>query len=169
MPGTTVEKEYKRQIAAINAVIAVCNAEEGAPSRSRMTPKRSADTVEMPPAAPAPKRQKPVASDAKDDAFSHVIASVCVKSPKERPTSCFICLGNPMLPESGRLRKFKNSGSLSRHFVNKHIKPHLNDMQCECTICGKQLESKSALLNHAQSVHGTVSCLPLPVLGLPLP
>ena len=53
--------------------------------------------------------------------------------------------------------------------MNKHIKPFPNGMQCECTICGKQLESKSALLNHAQGVHGIVSCLPLPVLGLPLP
>ncbi|KAJ5820533.1 hypothetical protein N7474_006124 [Penicillium riverlandense] len=129
MPGTTVEKEYKRRIAAINAVVAVCYAEEGAPSRPRVTPKRSADTVDMPPGAPVPKKQKTVASDAEDDAFSRAIASVCVKSPKERPTICFICLGNPMLPESGRLRKFKNSGSLSRHFVNKHINPHSNDMQ----------------------------------------
>ncbi|CAI7627730.1 unnamed protein product [Penicillium palitans] len=37
MPGTTIKKEYKRRIAAINAVIAVCDAEEGAPSRRRMT------------------------------------------------------------------------------------------------------------------------------------
>lgn len=74
-----------------------------------------------------------------------------------------------MQPQSERLRKFKNSGSLSRHFVNKHIKPYSNDMHRECTICGEQLESKSALLNHAQRKHGIVSCLPLPALGLPLP
>ena len=37
MPGTTVEKEYKRRIAAINAVIAVYDVEEGAPSRPRVT------------------------------------------------------------------------------------------------------------------------------------
>ncbi|KAJ5566729.1 uncharacterized protein N7459_010111 [Penicillium hispanicum] len=30
-----VKKEYERRIAAINAVIAVCDAEEGAPSRPR--------------------------------------------------------------------------------------------------------------------------------------
>ena len=39
MPGTTVEKEYERRIAAINAVIAVCDAEEGAPSRPHVTAK----------------------------------------------------------------------------------------------------------------------------------
>lgn len=51
MPGTTVEKEYERRIAAINAVIAVCDAEEGAPSRPRAPQKRPADAVDIPPAA----------------------------------------------------------------------------------------------------------------------
>ena len=41
MPGTTIEKEYERRIAAINAVIAVCDAEEGAPSRRRAPPMMS--------------------------------------------------------------------------------------------------------------------------------
>lgn len=169
MPGKTIEKEYERRIAAINAVIAVCDAEESAPSRPLMTQKRSAQSVDMLPTAHVHKRQKPATADKENDAFSQALASVCVKSPEERPTICFICLGNSMQPQSERLRKFKNSGSLSRHFVNKHIKPYSNDMHRECTICGEQLESKSALLNHAQRKHGIVSCLPLPALGLPLP
>lgn len=147
MPGTTTENEYKRRITAINAVISACYAEEGAPSRPR-TQKRSADPVESSPADdPVPKRQRSITSE--NDVFSQAIASVCVKSPEERPTICFICLGNSMLPKSERVRKFKNSGSLSCYFVNRHIKPYSNDMQRECTICGEQLESKSALLNHA--------------------
>jgi hypothetical protein len=166
MPGTTIEKEYERRIAAINAVIAVCNAEEGAPSRSRVTQKRSADAVDMLPAAPPPKRQNSAPSDMSDNDFAKAIASVCVKSPQERPTICFICLGTPRLPQSERLRMFKNSGSLSRHFVNKHIKPFSNDMRCECSICGEKLESKSVLLNHAEWVHGTVSRSSKTVLGL---
>ncbi|KAJ5471584.1 hypothetical protein N7530_008941 [Penicillium desertorum] len=166
MPGTTIEKEYERRIAAINAVIAVCDAEEGAPSRRRVTQKRSADDVDMPPAVPLPKRQSPTPSDKRDDTFSKAIASVCVKSPTERPTICFICLGSPSLPQSDRLWMYKNSGSLSRHFVNKHIKPFPNDMRCECSICGEKLESKSALLNHAERVHGTVSRSSKTALGL---
>ncbi|OQE01713.1 hypothetical protein PENVUL_c041G05915 [Penicillium vulpinum] len=169
IPGATTEKEYKRRIAAINAVIAVCNAEEGSPSRPPTSKKRCVNYIDTSPADLIPKRQKPAASDIEDDVFSQAIASVCVKSPEERPTICFICLGNPMLPGSERLRKFKNSGSLSRHFVNKHIKPYSNSIQYECTIYGEQLSSKSALLNHAQGSHRIVSCLPLPVLGLPLP
>jgi hypothetical protein len=166
MPGTTIEKEYKRRIAAINAVIAVCDAEEGAPSRSRVTQKRSADAVDMLPAAPLPKRQNSFPPDKSDDTFSNAIASVCVKSPTERPTICFICLGSPGMPQSDRLRMYKNSGSLSRHFVNKHIKPFPKDMGCECSICGVKLESKSVLLNHAERVHGTVSRSSKTVLGL---
>lgn len=169
MPGTTIEKEYERRIAAINAVIAVCDAEEGAPSRPRGPQKRPADVVDIPPAAPLPKREKSTPSDKSDNTFSQAIASVCVKSREERPTICFICLGNARLPESKRLQTYKNPGSLSRHFVNKHIKPFPNDMHCECNICGEKLLSKSGLLNHAQRVHGIVSCLPLPALGLPLP
>ncbi|KAJ5283267.1 hypothetical protein N7505_001247 [Penicillium chrysogenum] len=166
MPGATIEKEYERRIAAINAVIAVCDAEEGAPSRRRATQKRSADDVDMPPAAPLPKRPSPTLSDERDDTLSKAIASVCVKSPTERPTICFICLGNPSLPQSDRVWMYKNSGSLSRHFVNKHIKPFPNDMRCECSICGEKLESKSALLNHAERVHGTVSRSSKTTLGL---
>ncbi|CAG8319574.1 unnamed protein product [Penicillium salamii] len=166
MPGTTIEKEYERRIAAINAVIAVCDAEEGAPSRSRVARKRSADAGDMLPTAPLPKRQNSTPSAESDDAFSKAIASVCVKSPEERPTICFICLGTPRLPQSERLRMYKNSGSLSRHFVSKHIKPFSNDMRCECSICGEKLESKSMLLNHAERVHGTVSRSSKTALGL---
>jgi hypothetical protein len=169
MPGATTEEEYVRRIAAINAVIAVCDAEEGAPSRPHTIQKRSADAVATSPANHVPKKQRPGVSGAEHDAISQAITLVCVKSPEKRSTICFICLGNPMLPEIERLRMFKNSGSLSRHFVNKHIKPYSHDMQHECTICGEPLESKSALLNHAQGAHGIVSRLPLSILGLPLP
>ncbi|KAI2735701.1 hypothetical protein DTO013E5_8636 [Penicillium roqueforti] len=169
LPGTTVEKEYERRIAAINAVIAVCDAEEGAPSRPRVPQKRTADTADMPPAAPLPKRQTSIPSDESGDTFSKAIASVCVKSPGERPTICFICLGNTRSSERNRLTMYKNPGSLSRHFVNKHIKPYPNDMHCDCNICGERLISKTGLLNHARRIHGTVSSLPLPALGLPLP
>ncbi|KAJ5882351.1 uncharacterized protein N7529_001023 [Penicillium soppii] len=162
MPGRTVEKEYERRIAVINVVIAVCDAEEGAPSRPRAPQKRTAVAADIPPVAPLPKREKSIPLD-------ETIASVYVKCPRERPTICFICLGNTRLLERERLKMYKNPGSLSRHFVNKHIKPFPNDMHCECNICGEKLMSKSALLNHAQRMHRTVSCLPLPALGLPLP
>lgn len=61
---------YERRIAAINAVIAVCNAEEGAPSRPRAPQKRPADAVDIPPAAPLRKGQKSIPLDKSDDTFS---------------------------------------------------------------------------------------------------
>ena len=166
MPGSSIEKEYQRRIAAINAVIAVCDAEEGAPSRPCGAQKRPADTFDMPPATPLLKKQKSPTPDKSNDTFVQAIASVCIKSPKERPTICFLCLGNSRLPDHERLENYKNPGSLSRHFVNKHVKPFPNDMRCECSICSEKLESKSGLLNHAERVHGTVSRLSRTALGL---
>lgn len=166
MPGTTIEKEYERRIAAINAVIAVCDTEEGTPSRSRVARKRSADAGDMLPTPSLRKRQNLTPIGESDDAFSKAIASVCVKSLEERPTIYFICLGTPRLPQSERLRIYKNSGSLSRHFVSKYVKPFSNDIRCECSICGEKLESKSMLLNHTERVHGTVSRSSKTALGL---
>lgn len=163
MPGKTVEQETKRRIDAIKAVIAVCDAEEGAPSRPTRQ-KRAADDLDVP--AAASKRQKCELLGRNDDTLSQAIAAVCVKDGGERPTICFICLGNTGLPEKERVRMYKNPGSLSRHFVNRHVKPFPIDLRCRCTICGEELESKKALLNHAQRKHGVVSCLPLPALGL---
>lgn len=56
LPGKTVKKETERRIAAINAVIAICDAEEGAPSRP-LKQKRPADTGAVPTTDnPLPKR-----------------------------------------------------------------------------------------------------------------
>ena len=167
MPGTTIEKESQRRIAAINAVIAVCDAEEGSPSRPHASQKRLAmETIDTSHSASVLKKQKPSLFDETDNPFHRAIAAVCIKAPKERPTICFLCLGNSRLPDKERLENYKNSGSLSRHFVNTHVKPFPKDMCSECSICGEKLESKSALLNHAERVHGTVSRLSLPALGL---
>ncbi|KAJ5682147.1 hypothetical protein N7462_005312 [Penicillium macrosclerotiorum] len=133
MPGTTATKEYERRIAVIHAVIVVCDTEEGAPSRPSTPQKRSLDTVDILPASSLPKRQKSTPSDESDD----------------RPTICFICLGNAKLPVIDRLKMFKNPRSLSRYFVNKHIKLFLNNIYCEYNVCGETLMLKSGLLNYA--------------------
>ena len=136
LPGTTTEKECQRRIAAINAVIAICDAEEGAPSRPPASQKRLApEAFDIPPSATLSERQKRSPSDEIDDPFHQAIASGCAKTPKERPTICFLCLGNPRRPGKERLEVYKNSGSLSRHFVSTHIKSFPKDMYCECSIC----------------------------------
>jgi len=54
LPGATIEAEYQRRIAAINAVIAFCDVMEGAPTRPGPSRKHPAtDAV-----APHAKRQE---------------------------------------------------------------------------------------------------------------
>ncbi|KAJ5607202.1 hypothetical protein N7537_003821 [Penicillium hordei] len=129
LPGITVEKEYKRRITIINIVIAVYNTEEGTPSRPR-----------------APQKSTPL--DKNSNTFSKAIASICVKYLGERLTIYFICLSNTRLLERERLKMYKNPGSLSRHFVNKHIKPFPNNIHYKYNIYGEKLISKSRLLNY---------------------
>ncbi|KAB8278243.1 hypothetical protein BDV30DRAFT_139632 [Aspergillus minisclerotigenes] len=38
-------------------------------------------------------------------------------------------------------------------------------MRVECNICEEQLGNKSTLMNRAEKVHGTVSCLARSALG----
>lgn len=49
MPGATIEAEYSRPIAAINAVIAFCDVEEGAPLRPIQSRKRPTTDAVHPP------------------------------------------------------------------------------------------------------------------------
>ena len=56
MPSVTTEKEYERRIATINIVMAVCDIEEGVPSRPYTIKKRSVNTIDISLANPVPKR-----------------------------------------------------------------------------------------------------------------
>ncbi|KAL4958922.1 DUF3435 domain-containing protein [Aspergillus stella-maris] len=164
IPGSTVEKEYQRRIAAIHAVIAFCDVEEGPPMRQpKVTQKRPA--MEASPSAPPAKRQERPSLDGKVDTLSQAIETICIKNRDDRPTICFLCLGNPCMPESKRTKNYGTPGSLSRHFVDIHVKPYPKDIRVKCSVCEEQLESKSALMNHAERVHGTVSRRPLSALG----
>jgi hypothetical protein len=164
MPGATVEKEYQRRIAAINAVIAFCDVEEGSPTR-RPNPAQKRPARDSLLSAPSAKRQRCPSSDGPQTTISQAIASVCIKKKEERPTVCFLCLGNPHMPEHERSKDYCTPGSLTRHFVDIHVMPYPKDMRVKCSICEEQLESKSALMNHAESKHGTVSRRPLSALG----
>ncbi|EAW17037.1 DUF3435 domain-containing protein [Aspergillus fischeri NRRL 181] len=164
MPGSTVEKEYQRRIAAINAVFAFCDVEEGSPTRRPKTTQKRRAMDDLPSAPPAKRQECPSPKEEKTT-LSHAIASVCIKARHERPTICFLCLGNPRLPERERVKNFRTPGSLGRHFVDIHVIPYPKDMRVKCSICREELESKSALMNHAETVHGTVSRRPLSALG----
>ncbi|KAL2802972.1 hypothetical protein BJX63DRAFT_90216 [Aspergillus granulosus] len=164
MPGSTTEKEYQRRIAAINAVIAFCDVEEGSPTR-RPNAAQKRPAMDALPSAPSAKRQKYLLPAKQNTSLSQAIESVCIKGKEGRPTVCFLCLGNPQMPEYERFKSYNTPGSLTRHFVAIHVAPYPKDMRVRCSICREDLESKAALMNHAERVHGTVSRRPLSALG----
>jgi hypothetical protein len=142
LPETSPENEYRRRIAAINAIAAYCGVEEGAPSR--FIPRGRPFKDDSPPV---------VKVEGQSTALSRAILSI--KTDK-RPTICFVCLGNPSLLLRDRVASYVNPGSLTRHFIRKHVKK-LQDGECiDCRICGIQLEDRVSLLVHAERFHGTV-------------
>ena len=155
MPGTTVEAEYKRRINAINAVTAFCNVEEG---RSIPRPKKSGrrSAPDDLPSSPA-KRSRISTEDETNVILLKAIESVRIKSPNDRPRICFLCVGNPKLSLKDRIMEHTTPGSLTRHFLRKHVNPPWPTEGVACKVCEDgSLQQKSMLLNHAEYAHGTV-------------
>jgi len=146
-PGATLEAEHQRRNDAINAVTAYCKIEEGdmrgGRKRSGGRPKRAVIKRE----SPSPE----------DEALKAAMLSVYIKDPKERPTVCFMCLGNEGAPLAVRIYSFSSPGDLTKHFKKKHLKKVEEGEVPECKICSILLDHKMHLQNHALRIHGTVS------------
>lgn len=154
MPGVTIEAERQRRIKAINAVTAYCGVEEGRPTPRPTISSRRPATDEF---ASAAKRQRRTSEDELDGQIFQAIESVRIKSCHDRPRICFICVGNPNLPMKNRILEHTTPGSLTRHFLRKHVNPPWPAEGVSCNVCGNQnLQQKLNLLNHAEEVHGTV-------------
>ena len=156
MPGTTLEAEYQRRINAIKAMTAFCPVEEGRPTpRPVQSCRRPVpDDDEL---GPPVKRQRHLSENDTDFALHQAMETVRIKSENERPTVCFLCLGNPSLPFKERITKHATPGSLTRHFLRKHVNHPWPARGIECNVCGILLfERKADLLNHAERCHGTV-------------
>ncbi|KAL4757633.1 uncharacterized protein BDW70DRAFT_153214 [Aspergillus foveolatus] len=158
MPGTALEAECQRQINAINMLTAFCSVEEGHPmprtcqSCRRPVPDNDNDEFSTP-----AKQQRHVLGDNTKIALQKAMESVRIKDRRERPTICFLCLANPNLLLKERTAKHKTPGSLTRHFLWKHIHPPWPARGVECNVCGMgSLAQKADLLNHAELCHGTV-------------
>jgi hypothetical protein len=155
MPGTTVEAEYQRRINTINAVTAFCGVEEGRPTPrpTKSCRRPTTDDILCPPA----KRQQHSEKDNSKVILHKAIESVRIKSRANRPTICFLCVGNPKLSLKDRVAEYATSGSLTRHFLRKHMNPPWPVEGVACNICENlSLQQKSLLLNHAEDAHGTV-------------
>ena len=156
MPGDTIEAEYQRRINAINAVSAFCGVEEGRPV-PRLT--KSSRRLELDDnlSCPPTKRPRRSSGDTHDDILHQAMETVRVKSRANRPSICFLCVGNHTLSLKDRVAKYATSGSLTRHFLRKHVNPPWPLEGVTCNVCENVcLSQKSILLNHAENAHGTV-------------
>lgn len=143
LPKTSLEKEYRRRIAAINAVTAYYGVEEGQPSRRIESGGPLKDD-----SPPAIKAEEP------NVALRQAILSI---KTEKRPTKCFVCLGNSSLILRERVASYTTPGSLSRHFFKKHVKKLEDGVHIDCQICNFRIEHRIALLTHAERFYGTVS------------
>ena len=156
IPGATLEAEYQRRINAINAMTAFCPVEEGRPTPRPIQSRRRPVPDDDEPCPPA-KRQRRVSEDDTEVVLHEAIESVRITTPKERPLICFLCLGNANLPLKERIKKHATPGSLTKHFLRRHVNPPWPARGVECNVCGIELlERKADLLNHAEWCHGTV-------------
>jgi len=147
-PGATLEEEQQRRDNAVNAVTAYCKIEEGdmceGRKRSGGRPKRVVTKTKEP-------------SSPEDEALKAAMLSVYIKDPKERPTACFMCLGNEHAPFYVRVYSFSSPSDLSKHFKKKHLKKVEEGEAPQCKLCNMCLNHKMHLQNHALRIHGTVS------------
>jgi hypothetical protein len=142
LPETSLENETRRRITAINAITAYCGMEEGPPPRRIQLGRPVEDDSLM-----ATKGEEP-------DALSIAIRSI---EGQKRPTTCWICLGNPALTLRERVAFFAIPGSLSRHFLRKHVSKLQRGAHIDCQTHNVRLEDRVQLLVHAERFHGTVS------------
>jgi hypothetical protein len=142
LPGKSLEQEVQRRIAAINAITVYCGVEEGAPYRH-------VQRVRL-----IKSESPPIHVAESDVALREAISSI---KTDRRPLVCFCCIGNPGLAMRQRVAKYATPGSLSRHFLRKHVKKLHAGQSVDCMDCGVQLRSQKELLVHVERFHSTVS------------
>jgi len=106
----TPEKELQRRILAILAVTSYCGVKEGKSSRHVRRGRPASLTVVK---AAEQARYK------SDVEMSRAITSI---RTDKRPTIYFLCVGNSALTLRERVVSYTTLGSLSRNFLNKHVK-----------------------------------------------
>jgi hypothetical protein len=142
LPKTSLENENRRRIAAVNAITAYYDVEEGPPSRRIQRGRPVKDNSPL------------ILKTKEPNALSKAIRSI---KREKRPTKCFVCLRNPSLTLRERVASYATSGSLSRHFLRKHVSKLQGGVHLDCRICNVRLEDRVQLLVHAERFHGTVS------------
>jgi len=70
---------------------------------------------------------------------------------------CFVYIRSPRLTIREKIAEYATSGSLSRHFVRKHVSKLSDGQFVDCMDCSVRLKTRKDLLIHAERFHGTVS------------
>jgi hypothetical protein len=107
--GSTVEEEFCRRNAAIDAVASYCHFQEGgavAMPRGRRSTQAQGSSSRM------------MVADAEKQALS---AAMLLVFKEKRPTICFVCLGEKSLLVEKRVYLFATLGDLTKHFKRKHL------------------------------------------------
>ena len=151
LPGTTIEEEFRRRNAAIDAVAAYCHFQEGG---AAALPRKRSSTRRTSPEPSTETRLQLSAAEAEKQALRDAMLLVFTE---KRTTTCFLCLGEPSLPFEKRTYKYASPGDLTKHFKRKHLAHIKEGDRLECKVCRMGLEHKQHLQNHAESIHGTVS------------
>jgi Protein of unknown function (DUF3435) len=102
-PAETIEAERQRRNNAINAVRRT--------AKSRRGTCAEAESVVV-----VKKEDSP---SLEDKALEAAMLSVYVKHPQQRPTVCFMCLGNENLAFDSRVYSFSRPGDLSRQYYGR--------------------------------------------------
>ncbi|KAH8787515.1 C2H2 finger domain protein [Hyaloscypha sp. PMI_1271] len=150
LPGTTVVEEFCRRNAAIEAVAAYCHFQEGG---AVAMPRGRPSTQKAGPMMAKETNPQLAAAEAEKQALSNAMLLVFTE---KRTTTCFLCLGEQSLPFQKRTFKFASPGDLTKHFKRKHLARIKEGDRLRCKVCQMGLQHKNHLLNHAESIHGTV-------------
>lgn len=148
---TDLDGQYRRRNHAVDAVVAYCVVEEGC-----TVPRRLATST-------VPARRCPSPDPPADNLVRAATMSVFVRSVKERPRRCFLCVGKAIFLSlddphiEDLVREFYTSGDLSKHFRRKHLSKLQAGDSSHCRVCDMTLQHKMHLQNHALKIHGTVS------------
>lgn len=156
----TLEGQYRRKNKAIHALIAYCTVEEGHTMRRTnvVVPKPTQHA-----AACDDQALSPLDMPSKSTLSLLEIArqSVLVKTEKERPRRCFICVGKAFSLPPGDpaveslTREFYTPSDLSKHFRRRHLSYLQDNAKVECQVCKFLCNNKMHFQNHAMRVHGT--------------
>ncbi|KAK7229589.1 hypothetical protein V2G26_001759 [Clonostachys chloroleuca] len=147
----TIEGYYRRRNDAINAIIAYCTVEEGPTMRRKNT------SPTEPQLTPTTDTQK---EGPLQKALRIALKAISVKTDKERPRYCFLCVGkaltlqpdDPLIKDLAR--QFYTSGDTAKHFRRRHLSILEDHHVIYCRVCDETLEHKKHLQNHGLKRHG---------------